>query len=465
MDTSVFSTTLPVEVTDMIMQRLDAPSVAAARRANVILANVGRRHLRTDDCFNKAMFRTGLSRLIDAVVSGAVSFFASPPPGSARHGIHYFTPLRAGAVLNRYLFRLIPTGTGWVDESGLVTFTRTPDPDASEGSPGLERIAFQAPGQPAVQTGLLQLAGNPELDTYSAWLQQAIHCHIAGKAYAHVVPAVLPFFEHTARGPVPDVTLPVHQPEESSGGWRTSKRLAQVAQGVAPNCRVIEMVTTPAVPLFETLGLQLNTVHGRLFVDEDEEPPAVLQNHGMLTDMGLLSIVGQVVGLLLDLHFHPILHTGIRFVSMNDVVDVLMVAWPTEGGSRTEGGAGPLARISHFQDMCIKLSSDRASIRVAQPWAQDEPFRDIVLLLVTTHFILTGSVTFPRTVEFLTRLHVERMYVGSYTGVVHVGSVSAGQMLRMVTLLQEQLGEQSGLTQFVPLLQQQAQQDGASDDA
>lgn len=419
-DSSVFAATFPVEVTDMILERLDAPSLAAARRTGRLLASVGSRYLRTDDCFSKAMFSASMPQMLRSLILAAQAvpepepdFFAdeeldallgsSQPPSHDRVGTSQpFTQLRAGNVLHRYLLTLTPTPTGWVDPSGLVTFTR-------HGT----TVTFKPPGR-APQTGTLQAVGTPGIDTYSAWLQQAVHCHVAANPAArglwdHVVPDVLPF---------------------ADAGEKRS--------------RVIQLGPGQEAPFLNTLWRQIHAQNQDLF--EDEAQPMT----DVLTDADIVTILFQIVSLLADLHGQAIVQRAetvdgqrhheqerisLQFLSLNNTADIAFV--------RDVSGL-PQARVTNFSEACIELTQYLdAPVRVCQTWSSDRSvLDDLAMLLTELHFIVRNTDIFPRTRQILRTLRVRAMY-RVFSGHILASSVrpiSESTLRSLLSLLNTEFG-------------------------
>jgi hypothetical protein len=391
----------------MILQRLDAPSLAAARRTGRTLAAVGKRYLHTDDCFSKAMFRVHMSRLVTDMIAAALAvqepespeFFAdedldallaemagdepSSPLAKPTTQWQPFTQLQAGKVLNRHLFVLTPTATGWIDPSGLVTFTRH----------GSTSVSFKAPGRPT-QTGTLQPMGIPGIDTYSAWLQQVVHCRMAASPDAqgqwdHVVPPVFPFVEGPNRG---REAAPCHVIQLTSGNESAFQRETPFVPG-------------PEWPFFNTLWRQIHDRNQDLFEDEEGRHSA---SDVLLTDADVVGILFQVVHLLADLYIQPVLTRGVRFLSLNNTSDIA-VARDADGR--------PLARMTNFNEACIELTTKSnnseapQSVRVCQTWSSDRTvLHDVATFLTELHFIIRNTEAFPRTRGILRQMRVRTMY-------------------------------------------------------
>lgn len=429
-DNSVFTTTLPVEVTDMILQQLDAPSLAAARLTSRFMADVGKRHIHTDDCFSRAMFRVHMSRLVADMIAAAKTaqplrqpdqdFFADedldalmaemsgnqPEPSPVTSGQAPFTQLQAGNVLNRHLIVLTPTATGWIDPSGMVTFTR----HGPMGQPS--SVSFRAPGRP-IQTGTLQPMGTPGIDTYSAWLQQVVHCRIAASPDARgrwdqVVPAVFPFAEgplgRVSPGPVPCHVI----------------QLTSETRSVAPGPNG-DFVPGPESPFLNTLWRQIHDQNQGLIEDDAPDVP------DMLTDADVVTIMFQVVSLLADLHGQPRLTRGVHFLALNNTSDIAFVR---------DAHGRPLARVTSFGEACIELTDGNAGrVRVCQTWSADRTvLHDLATFLTELHFIVRNSEAFPRTRGILRQLHVRAMY-RVFGGHIQASSVRPISDLTMRLLL------------------------------
>lgn len=402
-DESPFAS-LPVEINEMILQNLDAPSLAAARRTGRRLAAVGFDLIRTDDCVSKAMFTASLPRLVNEVVNKSQSVFQP-----------YFTQMLAGEALYPHLIRLTPLSTpdsvfdtgseGWIDPSGLVTFMR----QSELGFPNV--VTFQYPGQEHLQTGILQPEGNPGIDTYSAWLQQLVHCRILGRPHAHVVSSVFPFSD----APLQKGNEYNLDQQEDDDGWQPRKpRLTP--------CHVMQILganeSFVTKPFFDTLNQQVQATRQNLLDDDVIVPEP---DSDALTDQDVLSILFQVVSLLADLNIiQNSLSYGIKFLSLNNVMDLSFVRDTISGA--------PLAKIHNFNEACIALtenapedSSDEEleeiltdpgrTVKVCQSWSANRTMvSDITTLLTNVDFILRRGGTFPRTRAILHQLGIHSLY-------------------------------------------------------